>query len=76
MNVFDLMAVLTLDSSEYEKGLSVASTSATSFGDKLGSAMKTGVAAVAAVTAAVTALTGALVAVVGKTAEYGDNIDK
>lgn len=76
MNVFDLMAVLTLDSSEYEKGLSVASTSATSFGDKLGSAMKTGVAAVAAVTAAVTALTGALVAVVGKTAEYGDTIDK
>lgn len=38
--------------------------------------MKVGGATIAAVTTATTALAGSMVAVAGKTAEYGDNIDK
>lgn len=76
MDLFDLSAKITLDSSEYEKGLSNAAASAKGFGGKLSSAMKVGAAAVAATAAAVVALTGAIVGAVGKTAEYGDTIDK
>lgn len=76
MNLFDLVAKITLDSSEYEKGLNNASEKAKGFGGKLQTAMKVGGAAIAAVTTATTALAGSMVAVAGKTAEYGDNIDK
>ena len=76
MDLFDLSAKITLDSKDYENGLKNAASSAEGFGSKLGSAMKVGLSAVVAVTAAVTALTGAIVAAVGKTAEYGDTVDK
>lgn len=76
MNLFDLVAKITLDTSEYEKGLNTASEKASGFGGKLQTAMKVGGAAIAAVATATTALTGTLIAATGKTAEYGDNIDK
>lgn len=70
------MAKITLDSSEYEKGLNTASDKAKGFGGKLQTAMKVGGAAIATVATATTALTGTMIAATGKTAEYGDNIDK
>ena len=41
-NAFDLMAVLTLDSSQYDKGLDDAGESAKGIGSKIGGALKTG----------------------------------
>lgn len=76
MNLFDLAAKLTLDSSQYEKGLADAEKKGSGFGGKLQSAMKIGAAAVTAVTGTVTALTGALVGGANEVAMYGDNIDK
>lgn len=76
MNLFDLAAKLTLDSSDYEQGLKNAEKKGSGFGGKLQSAMKIGAAAVTAVTGTVTALTGALVNGANKVATYGDNIDK
>ena len=76
MDVFDLVAKLSLDQSEYENGLSDASTKASSFGSGLKTAMGVGAVAVGAVT---TAITGASVAFgkgVADLASYGDNIDK
>ena len=59
MNVFNLDAVLRLDSTQYENGLNNAKNSAQSIGGKLGSALgtaaKVGAAAVAAATTAVVA---------------------
>ena len=56
MNVFDLFAKLSLDSSEYEKGLSDAKNEAESAGSKIGgglmSAAKVGVAAIGAASVA------------------------
>lgn len=80
MDVFDLLAKLTLDTSEYEEGLSGAQEKAGSFGGKigqvLGTAGKVGAAAVAAVTTATVAMGTAAVKSAGETAAYGDNIDK
>ena len=76
MDLFDLVAKITLDSSEYESGLDNASGKASSFGDKLGTAMKVGGAAVAAVGTAAVAMTGAFIKGAGDVAAYGDNIDK
>lgn len=80
MNVFDLFARLSLDSSEYDEGLSNAEKSASGFGKKLGSALGTGAkvagATVAAVGTAAIAASAALVNATGDVAEYGDNIDK
>lgn len=76
MNVFDLAAKLTLDSSEYEKGLTNAQKNAKSFGNSLKTAMKVGGAAIATVGTATVALTGTVVKNVAATAEYGDAIDK
>lgn len=76
MNLFDLACKLTLDSSEYKKGLTDAEKQGSGFGGKLKSAMKVGAAAVTAVTGTVTALTGALVSGTNEVAIYGDNIDK
>ena len=80
MNVFELFAKLGLDTSEYEKGLEGAESSASSFGANL----KKGIVVAAGVTAAgITAVTGATVAGtkafvdgVSSVAEYGDRIDK
>lgn len=80
MDIFDLVAKLTLDSSEYEEGLQGAESSASSVGSKiLGGLGKVGAgvgAVVGAVGAGVTALSGALVDGVNDLASYGDEIDK
>ena len=76
MNVFDLFAKLSLDSSDYEKGLDTAETQGKNFGKGLASAAKVGVTAVAAVGTAAVAAGTELVKATGEVAEYGDNIDK
>ena len=76
MNLFDLAAKLTLDSSEYEKGLKNAEKQGSGFGEKLKSAMKVGAAAVTAVTTSAIAMGGALVKATGDVAAHGDEIDK
>lgn len=80
MNVFDLMAKLTLDKSEYEKGLDGATQDATTFGSKLktglGTAAKLGEVSMAALGAGTVALTKNFISGAGEVAEYGDEIDK
>ena len=80
MNVFELAAKLTLDTSEYESGLSGAEQKAQglggALGGKLGTAAKVGGAAIAAVGTAAVAAAGAIASGVSSLAEYGDNIDK
>lgn len=80
MNLFDLVAKIMLDTSEYEKGLDDSEKKADGFGSKLGSAVKKGSAlAVAGITAVATGAT-----IMGKklydsanaTADYGDQVDK
>lgn len=80
MNLFDLMAVIRLDKSEYEQGLKDAETEAGTFKSKLGSALgtagKVGAAAVGAIATGTAAATTAMIAGAKQTAAYGDNIDK
>ena len=80
MDVFDLVAKLSLDSSEYDKNLTGAEQQAQGFGSKfkagVGTAMKVGGAAIAAVGAAAVATGSAIVKATGEVAAYGDNIDK
>lgn len=80
MDVFSLLASITLDKTEYEQGLSAASKSTSDFGGKLkkglSTAAKSGAVAIGAVASAATAMTAALIKGVSATAEYGDNIDK
>ena len=80
MDVFDLAAKITLDTSGYEKGLNDAEAKGSSFQSKLGSGLKTaakvGVGAVTAVTGATAALTGTMVSGAKDVANYGDEIDK
>lgn len=80
MDIFDLVAKLTLDTTPYEDGLKGAESDATSVGSKIGGVLgKIGGGigvAVGAVTTGVTALSGALVDGVTDLATYGDNIDK
>lgn len=80
MNVFDLVAKLVLDSSEYDESLNESEEKASSFGDKLKGALATGAkvggAAIAAAGTAAAAFGKQLVTDVGNLASYGDNIDK
>ena len=80
MDLFDLMAVIRLDKSEYEQGLADAETEASGFKSKfqtaLGTAGKIGTATFAAVATGTAAATTAMVAGAKQTAAYGDNIDK
>lgn len=80
MNLFELAAVLILDHSAYDSGLSDAEKKAVSFGSSLKSglstAAKAGAVAIGAVTTATTAATKAIVDGASATAAYGDNIDK
>lgn len=80
MDLFSLVARLTLDRSGYEQGINEAEGEARSFGDKLksglGTAAKVGAAAVAAVGTAAVAMGRTLVKEAGEVAAYGDNIDK
>lgn len=80
MDLFDLMAKITLDSSEYEKGLGESEKAATSFGQKLktglGTAGKVAAGTIVAVGTGAAALTTSMVKGAGKVASYGDHIDK
>lgn len=80
MDLFELVAKLTLDSSEYDSGLDDSQEKASSFGGKLtntlSAAGKVGGLALGAVTAAGTAAVGAFISGTKSVAEYGDNIDK
>ena len=80
MNVFDLVAVLTLDKSDYDSGLDEAEGEAQSFGSKLksglGTAGKVAGAAIGVVGAAATAISTKFVGGAKDVAAYGDNIDK
>ena len=76
MDVFDLVAKLSLDSSEYEKGLGDAETKGSTFGSGLKKAAVVGAGAVAAVGTAAIAAGTALAKGTGDVAAYGDNIDK
>lgn len=80
MNVFELVAKISLDTGEYESGLEEASGKTSSFSDKLksdlGTAAKVGAAAIGAVTTASAALATATATGVKNLAAYGDNIDK
>lgn len=80
MNVFELFAVLGLDTSQYDEGLKGAESSANSFGatlsQGLGVAASVGAAAVTATTTAVVAGSAAFVKGVNDVASYGDMVDK
>lgn len=76
MDLLSLVAKLSLDSSEYEKGLGDAETKGSTFGSGLKKAATVGAAAVAAVGTAAIAAGTSLVKSTGDVAAYGDNIDK
>lgn len=76
MNLFDLVATLSLDTNQYDKGLNTAGEKAKSFGGKIGKALKGGTAVIAGITAGVTALGVAFTSEAKKVANYGDNVDK
>lgn len=80
MNVFELFATLGLDTSNYDKGLEGAQSSASSFGSVLstGLGVAAGVAttAIAATATATVAATSAFAQGITEVAAYGDTIDK
>lgn len=80
MNLFDLMATITLDTSNYDEGLDQSEEKAESFGNKVGKGLatagKVGAAAVGAVAAGAVVLGTAVVKSTSQLAEYGDHIDK
>lgn len=76
MDLLSLVAKLSLDSSEYEKGLGDAETKGSTFGSGLKKAAAVGASAVAAVGSAAIAAGTSLVKGTGDVAAYGDNIDK
>ncbi len=80
MDLFSLVARLTLDRSDYEKGMSDATNEGEGFASKLkgglATAAKVGTAAVAAVGAAAGTAATAFINGAGELASYGDNIDK
>ena len=80
MNIFDLVAKLTLDSSEYEKQLQGAGEKTKSFASSGFETFKgyaaVGVKSLAAVGGAAAGAGAAVFSAVGKVASAGDNIDK
>lgn len=76
MDLFDLVATLSLDKSDYEQGLSDAENQADGFGGKLGTAAKGAMAIGAAGATAVTAIGAAVAKGTSDVASYGDTIDK
>lgn len=80
MDVFDLSAKISLDSSEYEKGLNSAEKQSSGFASKLssgvGKAAKIGAAAIGTVSVATAALGKKFYDAANSTADYGDNVDK
>lgn len=80
MNVFDLMAKISLDKSEYTQGMSEASSEGEQASSKIGGALsKAGKVAGASMVALGTAVAGTTAVFaqgVSETASYGDHIDK
>lgn len=76
MDVLNLRGVLTLDKSQYDKGLADADTGAHSFGGRFSKAMKVGAVAVAALGAATAVAGKKLVSGAMDVAKYGDHVDK
>lgn len=80
MNLFELVATLTLDKSKYEEGIGDAEKSASSFGSKLTSGLKIAAGVTAGAVSAIGAAAGtaakSFINSAGSVAEYGDNIDK
>lgn len=80
MDVFDLFAKLSLDTSEFDSGLSGAVSAAESLGGALTGGLATaatvGAGAVAAIGTAAVGAGTALVAATADVASYGDHIDK
>lgn len=76
MDVFDLVARLSLDSSEYESGLSKAEKSAGTAGNKFKTAFGTAAKVGAGFSAAVVAGGAALYGMSKKSADTADHIDK
>ena len=80
MNVFELFAKISLDTSSYEKGLTGAEKSTSSFGDKLkkgiGVAAGVATAAIGATTAVVGASAKAFLNGAKQVSDFGDNVDK
>lgn len=80
MDVFDLVAKISVNTSEYEEGLNDASKKSSSVGSKISSglnkAAKIGAVALTSVAVAGTAMSKVLVNGAKATAEYGDNVDK
>lgn len=76
MDLFNLVAMLTLDKSAYSEGLTDAQEEASGFGGKIATAAKVGAGAMTAVTAATAAAGAAFVKGAGDVASYGDTIDK
>lgn len=80
MNLFNLAAALTLNADDYNKGLTDAEKSASSFGSRLksglGTAAKVGAAAITAVASGATALVGSFSKGIKETAAMGDQVDK
>lgn len=76
MDVLTLRGVLTLDKSEYDRGLDTAEQSARSFGGRFSKATKVGAAAAAALGVAAGYAGKKIVDGAKQVAEYGDNVDK
>lgn len=80
MDLFDLAAKISLDSSEYEKGLDKAEKAGSNFGAKIKTTFANGAkiaaGAVAALGTGTIALGAAFVKSTGDVAAYGDTIDK
>lgn len=76
MNVFELFAKISLDTKDYESGLTEAKGKAQKFASGVATGAKVGAAAVAAIGTAVMGAGAAFVDQTGKVAEYGDHIDK
>lgn len=76
MNLYNLFAVLSLDTSKYDKGLKSSEKSASSFASKLGIGFKNVGKVMAGVVSGVVAVGTALAATAVKFINYGDEIDK
>lgn len=76
MDVLNLRGVLTLDKSEYDRGLDTAEQGARSFGGRFSKATKVGAAAAAALGVAAGYAGKKIVDGAKQVAEYGDKVDK
>lgn len=76
MNVFELFAKLSLDSSEYEQGLDDAKSAGSNFGSVLATSARVGLTAVTAMGTAAVVAGSQFVDSANELAQYGDNIDK